>query len=198
MNLNNQKTMNCNKIDIKELVKGEFTYPNWSTSSTYSLKAKELCNDVLVYYFTKSNRKISRIFPKEIDLTPRLCYILGFLKGEGSTSLGKSNYRRLTITNSEPKILKQVLNELEGTKLFKKEKLIDKSINLLHHLKHGDKVIDYWSKKLDLPKSKFKCFDDERKTSSFGVCHIYISDVLLRRVIDLIHNKFLTKTDIKK
>lgn len=189
--------MNLNKINIKELVQGEYTYPNWSTGSIYSLKTKELTNDTLVYYFTKSNREVSRIFPKEIDLTPKLCYIMGFLKGEGSTSLGKSNYRRLTITNSEPKILKQVLDELDNAKLFKKEKLINKSINLLHHTKSENKVINHWSKKLDLPKAKFKCFDDERKTSRFGVCHIYISDVLLRRVIDLIHNKFLINVNIK-
>ena len=177
-------------IKIKNLIKGKKTYPNWSTKLTYDLKSKDKDGNVLVYYKTKQNKIFSRLCPSEINLTPKLCYVLGFLKGEGSTSLGSSNYRRFTITNSDSTIIYQVLQELEKSKLFKKEKIIRKSIHLLHFQESKEKVINYWSRKLKLPKDKFKCFNDERKTSLFGVCHIYISDVLLRRVIDLIHEEF--------
>jgi hypothetical protein len=179
-----------NSIKIKELVNGKETYPSWSTNSTYSIYTKELGNQIEVYYYIKGNRKISRIFPNEIILNPRFCYCLGFLKGEGPTSLGKSNYRRVTITNTNPEILNLVFEELENSNLFLKSQIIKHSISLLHHTKTDQEVINYWSKKLTLPKNKFRCYDDKSKTSDFGVCHIYISDVLLRRVIDLIHDFF--------
>jgi len=182
--------MNSTKINIKKLVEGKTTYPSWTTNSKYSLKTEDNGDNIIVYYKIKGGREVSRSFPKEINLTPRLSYVLGILKGEGATSLGKSNNRRFTLTNSEPTIINRVLDELEKNNLFKKSNLIDKSIHLLHHTESEDKVIDYWSEKLNLPKNKFKCFDDKTKTSSFGVCHVYISDVLLRRVIDVIHDEF--------
>ncbi len=182
--------MELTKINIKKLVEGKKTYPSWSTNSTYYLKFQEQNNNILVYYITKNNKKISRIFPKEVILTSKLIYVLGLLKGEGSTSLGKSNYRRFTITNSDPEIINIILNELENSNLFKKSNIINKSIHLLHYTKSESEVTDFWSKKINLDKNKFKCFDDQRKTSNFGVCHVYISDVLLRRIVDLIHESF--------
>jgi len=182
--------MNLTKINIKKLVEGRKTYPTWTTNSSYIIKTQDIGNNILVYYITKSNRKISRVFPNEINLTPKLSYVLGLIKGEGSTSLGKSNYRRFTLTNSNPRIINLIFKELDKNNLFKKSDLINKSVHLLHYIKSKDEVIDYWSKKLNLSKNKFKCFDDKTKTSLFGVCHVYISDVLLRRVIDIIHDEF--------
>ena len=95
------------------------------------------------------------------------------------------------MTNADYQIIKIVLEELDKNNIFKKSSLIDKSIHLLHYTESKNKVVDYWSKKLNLPKRKFKCFDDKSKTSPFGVCHVYISDVLLRRIIDLIHDEFI-------
>ena len=178
--------MNLTKIKLKSLVEGQITYPSWTTSSTYTLKAEENDKNILIYYKIKTNKCISRVFPKEITLTPKFTYTLGLLKGEGSNALGKSNYRRLTITNSNPDIINLILDELEVSNLFKKSDLIAKSVHLLHHTEIDDKVIDYWSDKLDIPRNKFKCFDDKLKTSKYGVCHVYISDVLLRRVIDIL------------
>lgn len=178
--------MNSIKIKLKSLVEGQVTYLSWTTSSIYSLKAEENDNDVLVYYKIQTNKRISRVFPKEITLTPKFTYTLGLLKGEGSNALGKSNYRRLTITNSNPDIIKLILDELEISNLFKKSDLIAKSVHLLHHTELDEDVIAYWSNQLDIPRIKFKCFDDKLKTSKYGVCHVYISDVLLRRVIDIL------------
>ena len=178
--------MNLIKIKLKNLVEGQITYPSWTTSSTYSLKAEEHDKSIVVYYKIKTNKRISRVFPKEIILTPKFTYTLGLLKGEGSNALGKSNYRRLTITNSNPDVINLILDELERSGLFKKSDLIAKSVHLLHHTESDNLVIDYWSNKLSLPKNKFKCFDDKLKTSQYGVCHVYISDVLLRRVIDIL------------
>ena len=53
-------------------------------------------------------------------------------------------------------------------------------------MKSNNLVINYWSKKLNLPTSKVKCFEKEKRTKDYCVCHIYLSDILLRRIIDLI------------
>ena len=178
------------KIDVHKLVKGKKTYPSWATNASHILRTENRDKELLVYYLTKSNRRISRIFPNQLDLTPSFIYALGLLKGEGSNSLGKSNYRRLTITNNDYHLINLILEELEKSNLFKRSDLIDKSLHLLHHQDSDKKVIEYWSKCLHLPKKKFKCFNDERKTTPSGTCHVYISDVLLRRILDLVHDEF--------
>ncbi len=183
-------------IKLQKLVKGKKTYPSWSTGTAYFLKAESKKEACLIYYTTKSNRLISKNFPKSIKLCPKFCYILGILKGEGSNSLGKSSYRRFTLTNSDPDIIKLVLGELDKKNLFKKTKIIDKSIHLLHNTCSEEEAINYWSEKLDLPKNKFKCFDDKQKTSIFGVCHVYISDVLLRRIIDLLQEYIIKNLEL--
>ena len=80
------------------MVENKLTYPNWNTGATYSLIANRNASKTEVYYVIKRNRKIGRNFPNEVLLTPNFSYALGLLKGEGSNSLGKSNYRRFTIT----------------------------------------------------------------------------------------------------
>jgi hypothetical protein len=177
------------KIDLKKLIVGKITYPSWTTNSTYPLKYEENNSCIFIYYITKTNKRILREFPKEIFFTPHLIYVFGFLKGEGSTALGKSNYRRLTITNTDDVILKITLNELEKSGLFKTKNIINKSIHISHHTKDDEEVLKYWSKKLNLPIEKFKCFELKAGRNPYGVCHIYISDVLLRRVVDIIHEE---------
>lgn len=181
------------KIHIKELIKNKCSYPSWTTSSSYPLKYKEFNNECQIYYMTKSNKKITRTFPKIIKLTPILAYVFGFLKGEGPTSLGKSNYRRLTITNTDPIIMGLTLKELEKAGLFRTAQLTKNSSHIMHHTKTDLESTQFWSDKIKLPKSKFKCFKAKPGRNPFGVCHIYISDVLLRRIIDLIHEKICNK-----
>ena len=184
------------KINLKEIIKNKKTYPNWTTSTEYELCSEELDKNLInIYYIINKGvqRKIQRTFPKIISIDPQFTLAAGLIKGEGSNSLGKSSYRRFTFTNSNPEIINFVLSELEKKDLFRKKLLIDKSIHLIHTTKKEKEVIKYWSKRLNLPKSKFKCFDDKMKTSDYGVCHIYISDVLLRRVIDLIIEKIINQ-----
>jgi hypothetical protein len=183
--------MKSQRIQIKDLVRGRHTYPSWSTNTEYLIQTRDLGINTLLHYEIRGNRQIARLFPATIELTNRFCYALGVLRGEGSNSRGKSNYRRLTITNSDSSTLRIVLEQLAVAKLFQKSSLIDKTIHILHHLESNDEAIRHWSAELGLPANKFKCFDDKTKTSPFGVCHIYISDVLLRRVIDLLHEKFV-------
>ncbi|MBI4453280.1 hypothetical protein HY636_01430 [Candidatus Woesearchaeota archaeon] len=183
--------MDFKKINIKLLIEGKKTYPSWSTKERHNLYAKEEYPYTTIYYYTKSNKIISKSFPSDVILTPKLLYVFGILIGECPTSLGDSNYRRVTITNSNPKLIQIVLEELEKANLLKISYIIDKSIHLLHFKKDDNVVIDYWAKELNLSTGKFKCFNDKSKTTDYGVCHVYISNVLLRRVIDLIQEYIL-------
>ena len=67
-----------------------------------------------------------------------------------------------------------------------KNNLPDTCCHLIH-AKEQEKALKFWSSNLNLPASKFKIIDDKIKNSAYGVCHIYLSDVLLRRVIDEIN-----------
>lgn len=179
--------MKCVNINLSQITSGKLTYPSWSNKAQYVLESETIDeNNIIIYYITKSNRKISRKFPKEVNIDIKSAYILGLIKGEGANALGNSNYRRFTFTNTDWTLIKQVLNMLEETKLFFRKDIVDKSTYILHHKKSNQEAINYWSDKLNIPKSKFKCFEREKRTKDYGVCHIYISDVLLRRVIDLI------------
>jgi len=178
------------KINILKIIEGKKTYPSWSTGRTYSLQTKDLGDKIVIYYKIENGRIIKRTFPKILNLTPKLSYALGILEGEGATALGKSNYRRFTMTNSDPKVINIVLNELEKHGLFSKNDLKVNNVQIVHYTDSEKEVFDYWSKQLRIPVTKFKSFDMEKKTTKKGVCHIYVSDVLLRRVIDLIKEEF--------
>lgn len=179
--------MNYQKIKLKKIVEGEKTYPSWTTGSEYELQTSEGQKSLKVFYKVSIGRKIGREFPKFIQLSSKFCYVLGLIKGEGANSLGKSNYRRFTLTNSDPNVIKLVLTELKNQNLVSNQ-FPERSFHILHFKKLKRQVVDYWSNELSIDKSKFKCFDDKNKTSDYGVCHIYLSDVLLRRITDLLQN----------
>ena len=173
------------------MVEKRLTYPNWNTGSEYALLSKKAGRSAEIYYVAKGKRRFGRKFPQDVQLTVRFSYALGLLKGEGSNALGKSNYRRFTISNSNPKVISKVLKELEKAKLFFRSELIKNSCYVMHHKVSNLKVINYWSKMLNIRKYKFKCFISEKQTSKYGVCHVYISDVLLRRIVDLMHGRLM-------
>lgn len=174
-------------IDLNKLVNGIKTYPSWTTNREYSLSVHAVdVEHIEVSYKIAGpvKRKIRRQFPKELELSPRFIWALGFLKGEGSNSLGKSNYRRFTITNTNPEFLRIVLDELESTCLFRRGDISNSGVNILHAKEAKLTVRAFWSDELHIPIEKVRFYDDKVKTSKYGVCHIYISDVLLRRVVD--------------
>jgi len=179
------------KINVKKIIEGKLTYPSWTTGSQHVIKCDYLNNkEVLVHYNTKGPivRKISRKFPKFIDADHIFIWVLGFLKGEGSNSKGKSNYRRFTITNKNPEFIILTLKVLYEKGLLYND-LPDKTCHIIHS-QDKLKAMNYWQNKLGLDKSKFSYIDDNNKTSLYGVCHVYLSDVLLRRVVDEI-NEFI-------
>jgi ribosomal protein L22 len=184
--------MNHQIVQLKALIDGKFTYTSWSTNSSYMLKSKGLDNqNILVYYITKSNKVFSREFPKFISITPKFACILGLIKGEGANALGKSNYRRFTFTNSDCELVKKVLDTLIENKLLMRENLKEKSIYIMHYQKEESTVLKHWSRKLEFPLSKFRCIETVDKTRDYGICHVYVSDVLLRRVIDIMIDSIL-------
>ncbi len=185
--------MSTTQIDIKDIIKGKYSYPSWSTNSSYPLEYEDISrSQTVVYYVTKSNKRISKVMPKFLCITPELAYVLGLIKGEGANSLGKSNYRRFTFTNTDGFLIKKVIDILDGTGLYHKKDLPKNSFHILHFTEKEELAIDYWSKQLKQPPCRFRCFDEKIKTRPYGVCHLYISDVLLRRVIDLLGDFILS------
>lgn len=181
-------------IKICEIISGKETYPNWSTGTTYPLKFELDEDEIIIYYImtkTIMNKVYSRKFPKEIKLTPSFCWALGFIKGEGMNSLNKSSYHRFGVTNKNPKLISYVLEELDKSNLLKKEKIPDRSFQILHWFSTPREVVNYWSNKLNVPKEKINPYNDKNslKRTKFGTCHFYITDVLLRRIIDIISEK---------
>ena len=182
-------------IDLHNLVEGIKTYPSWTTSREYSLSVKAIDTEHIEIFYQVAGpvkRKIGRKFPRKLQLNPRFIWALGFLKGEGSNSLGKSNYRRFTITNTNPEFLRIVLDELESMHLFQRDNLSNTGVNILHAKETEPITRAFWSSELGIPIQKIRYYDDKVKTSKYGVCHIYISDVLLRRVVDEV-NSYIMK-----
>lgn len=188
------------KINIAKLIKNRYTYPSWTTSTCYKLNSEEIDNNFLkVYYIINKcvKRKVERIFPKELTITPRFAFVLGLICGEGANKLGKSNYRRFTFTNKDPELIKIVLNELDRNKILNIKNLPDKSFYIHHTKKEEKDVVVFWSKMLGFDKNKFNFIKYKIQSSEYGVCHFYLSDVLLRRVIDLL-NESLKRQPNKK
>ncbi len=172
-------------IKVSDLVRGAYSYPSWSTGSTYPLSYDE----PYVRYRPLQGKAISRAFPQHFRITPRFCYVLGLLKGEGANALGKSNYRRFTFTNTDPEMFRIVLEELRHQGLVQHHDFKPGCFHLLHFSASEQEVIRYWAKELSLPEGYFKTFNDQSKTTKNGVCHLYLSDVLLRRIIDLLQER---------
>ena len=179
-------------ISLRKIIENKQTYPSWSCNAVYSIRCAPLNkNELLVYYEPGAiPRRVSRVFPRFVKADPVFLWVLGFLKGEGANSKGKSNYRRFTLTNKDPALISLCLDELHNKKLLDKNAFPDASLHIIHATdKKGP--LNYWSRQLLLPLSKFKYFKDSRQTSQFGVCHVYFSDVLLRRVVDELSNHIL-------
>lgn len=185
-------------ISIKKVLKGTLTYPSWSTKSQYLLQFENIDKEKIKAYYiiTKGpiKRKIQNIFPKKIKLDPGFCWMLGFIKGEGMNSTRGKSYYRFLITNKNPSLINKVLEELEKSKLFSKKDLSPKSIHILHS--NGPKKIveKYWSQQLNMSRSLINIGKNEKnplKKSKYEVCHVYISNVLLRLLIDKLNERII-------
>ncbi|MBM3199387.1 hypothetical protein FJZ53_00505 [Candidatus Woesearchaeota archaeon] len=179
-------------IDIKELMDGKLTYPSWSTKTRYSIQCEIKSDRVRVYYVTTKTlmKKVhERLFPRFIKLTPRFCWAMGFLKGEGLNSINGKSYYRFEITNKNPYLLNKVIEELDTSRILKKEDYPKKCFQIFHSSNERNVVKNYWSTNLDFDVNKFEVINckSSLKKSDTGICHLYISDVLLRRVVDEIN-----------
>jgi hypothetical protein len=182
------------RIGLKSVLQDVKTYPSWTAGREYSLDVSPLSlTEILVSYRIDASavpRRIKRVFPAKIRLTPRFCWMLGFLRGEGANKLGKSNYRRVTITNTNAEDMRIVLDELGRAKLLRRSELRAGAVHIFAR-EPSEAVKRYWSEHLQLPPTTLRIFKKENSTTQFGTCHIYHSDVLLRRVLDCIQGAIL-------
>ncbi len=75
------------------------------------------------------------------------------------------------------------MKQLHNSKLIDINILPHGSCHIIHSF-DSTNALNYWGKHLNLEKLKFKIINDHYNNSKFGVCHVYLSDVLLRRVVD--------------
>ncbi|GEM_PF-2085276 len=185
------------KIDLLELIKGKYTYPTWSTGTQYKLCAEIITPNTIQLYYSISKsimkKRKQRIFPRYIHLTPGLCWALGFFKGEGLSSLKSRGYYRVNITNKNPVHLKKVLTEFEKAALLPKENIKGRCFQIHHFMNDPITVKKYWAEKLGFPEELFSVIDYNHnlKREGNGVCHFDLSEVLLRRVLDLLNEKII-------
>jgi len=187
-------------IDIKELMEGKLTYPSWSTQTQYPIECITNKDKVKVYYTTTKTimkKTHERYFPRFIKLTPGFCWALGFLKGEGLNSIRGKSYYRFELTNKNPDLINKIIEELDKSDLIKKEDYPKKCFQIMHSYGKEKEIKYYWAEALDFDKSKFNVMNNKHalRKSKHGVCHLYISDVLLRRVVDEINRYVMNKKE---
>jgi len=175
-------------LDLAKILNGRRTYPAWSSGKTCPLEIEFDSNKVKITYERRNGgRRPRATYPRFIKFTPNLVWVIGFLKGEGSQSKGKSAYRRFTVTNNDPQALRFVIRTLKETGFV--DELPDGCIKIGRSDPNRDgELLSYWSRELGVPKSKFYFppKPDSVKRAKFGTCHLYVSDVLLRLTIDAI------------
>ncbi len=184
------------RIDIIELVRNQYTYENWSSKSQYLIESEIVGEDkVVLYYVIKKaimKKRFQREFQRYVYLTPGFCWALGFFQGEGLKSRKNRAYTRFNITNKNPIFLKRFLSEMDKAGLLRKEEIKGRCFQIHHFLNPPEVVKEYWSSQLGFPQEKFIAIDYNHnlKKEGNGVCHFDIGDCLLRRVIDLINEKW--------
>jgi len=174
-------------IDLAEILRGKCTYPTWSSGQTYPLEIVHDDQTLKLTYRAKGGRKPTAEYPRFVELSPNLLWVLGFLRGEGSQSKGKSAYRRFTVTNNDFKVLRFVLRTLKRGGFL--NELPDGCLKIgRNNLQRDQRLLKHWSKGLGIPYCKFYFppRPDRIKRAEFGTCHVYISNVLLRLTIDAI------------
>ncbi len=181
--------MEC--IDLQSIIRDEETYPSWSTGRRYKLKVfEEYDNEITIGYVTVSNRKFMRKFPKQITVSQELLWLIGFARGEGTQSTGKSGHIRFTLTNANARLMKNAISILCKTGLINRDSIYAKNALRINRSENHDdtKLLIFWKKELSAPKSAFYFAPkrDKNKKKINGVCHLYITDALLRRIFDLV------------
>ena len=145
-------------------------------------------------------KRIKRTFPCYIYLTPGFCWSLGFYKGEGLNSIKSKTYYRFGISNKNPVYINKFMDEMISSKLLAKHQIRGKCFQIHHFAYDLEDVKKYWSNKLDFPLELFSARDYNHNLTKEGngVCHFDISEVLLRRILDLINDEVLAEGGISE
>ena len=184
-------------IDLADLLKNKYTYLNRNGNS-HKLNIKLINNKKILVSFKiagKIDKIISRVFPRYIKFNERFAWVFGFFAGEGLKSIEPtSSIYRFAVTNNDPTYIRKVINVLDETKLLRTNNLPTKCIIIKYGKKCNKSILkSYWSKNLKLSKDKIKIAknSEEGKKAKYGTATLCVSNLLLRRVFDLINECFL-------
>jgi len=96
---------------------------------------------------------------------------------------------RFAVVNNDPSIIRAVMNVLANGRLVDFDKIKGKFIRITYGFQsEKDSLADYCAKQLDVPLKVIDIAETPHhlKKARYGSCTLIISDVLLRRVFDLL------------
>lgn len=183
-------------VSVEKLIRGASTYAT-RYGNSYPLKIRHHGkNRVEVYYtITKGavRREVGRIFPERVRVDSSFMWVLGLLRGEGLMSSGaRSSMYRFAVVNNDPSIIRAVMEVLANSRLINFGNIKRKFIRITYGFQtETNGLADYWAKELGVP---LEIIDIARtphhlKKARYGSCTLIISDVLLRRIIDLLADR---------
>ncbi|MDA4127572.1 MAG: hypothetical protein OK452_10305 [Thaumarchaeota archaeon] len=182
-------------ISIGSIVQGKSTYQSRGGHS-YILQTRDISeSEIEVSYEITGGavrRRIARVFPREVEVDPRFIWVLGLLRGEGLKSIGpRSSMYRFYVVNNDYLVIRAVVRVLDESRLERWEHM--KNRNGLVRISYGpacdkSEVRKYWAEKLGMPGRDIDlaAHAEPQKRARYGSCMLTMSDVLLRRVVDLI------------
>ena len=185
-----------NRVDLRILLKDRYTYPSRIKGKEYPIYTQLINKKMINVYYDVTcgiKRRIQGTFPRYIYLSPGFCWALGFFKGEGVNSIINGSYRRFSIINRNPKYIKKFLDEIINSGLLEKSRLEQRCFQIHHYANVISKTRKYWAKELKIPEERIIMVNDKKslKKNENGVCRFDISNVLLRKIIDLLNEKIL-------
>jgi len=178
---------------IEKLVEGASTYTTRDGNS-YPLKVRHFDKNRIEVYYTITKgavrREVKRIFPRRLAIDNRFVWILGLLRGEGLISnTARSSMYRFAVVNNDPFVIRTVMHVLRKSGLVDFRQIKRKFIRITYGFKiKKDALASYWAKQLGVPVEVIDVAKSPQqlKKAEHGSCTLIISDVLLRRVFDLL------------
>jgi hypothetical protein len=186
------------RLSVADLASGKTTYRNrYGRSYVLRTKCIQGSKVEMSYEITHgaAKRIVRRIFPGYIEVNGRLLWILGLLKGEGLSSVGsRSSMYRFCVVNNDPSVIRAVMRVLDDSGLEPLARMRTRcGLIRISYGPHCDKqeTKEFWARELGLGNQEINLArnSERQKRAIHGSCMLTLSDVLLRRVFDLVAEK---------
>lgn len=149
--------------------------------------------------YSKSANKTDFILIKKKFLCGELFWEnMGLFYGEMNKSVNGSSYRTFSFVNKRPEIIIHAIKFLHCFDVNKDD--LEFQIHINEKFKQRNRIIKFWSKKLEAPKNNFSVILTERKINFPGACniryHSAIFKLMMMLLLDLIKKEKLNRNQI--